>query len=101
GGNANTPITAHKQHTQSGPQNLYLQRNTDAPISLSAPNAAAPGGTVTSGFGVDEGGYLTVDGKRAFGVDGGEGVRKVYYLGDGDGGKLEGVGLWVKECKGC
>ncbi|GLA53383.1 hypothetical protein AnigIFM63604_010474 [Aspergillus niger] len=107
GGANNTMITGHKQYDTSTPlQHLYVKEDETAPIALTKPDGAAPAGASVTGFGVDGDNYLLLDGEEAWGVEPSEGqIRKIYWLGGDDGdegeGEYEGIGLWVKECRGC
>ncbi|RAH41032.1 uncharacterized protein BO95DRAFT_485768 [Aspergillus brunneoviolaceus CBS 621.78] len=104
GGNNNSKITGAAQHRSStGVQNLYVMGSTDAPVTLTSPDADAPSGAVVAGFGVDNQNYLTVNGKSsAFGVDPNSGqIREIYHLGKGSDSQYQPISLWVKECKGC
>ncbi|GAA92578.1 hypothetical protein AKAW_10692 [Aspergillus luchuensis IFO 4308] len=106
GGSNDTMITGHKQYdTTTGTQHLYVKKGETAPIALTEPNGAAPAGASVTGFDVDEGDYLLLDGVEAWGVEPNEGqIRRIYWLGeeeDNVGDEYKGIGLWVKECRGC
>ncbi|GAQ43984.1 hypothetical protein AKAW_10692 [Aspergillus niger] len=104
GGSNNTMITGHKQYdTTTGTQHLYVKEDETAPIALTEPNGAAPAGASVTGFDVDEGNYLLLDGLEAWGVEPSEGqIRRIYWLGGEDVREdSKGIGLWVKECRGC
>ncbi|GKZ26330.1 hypothetical protein AbraIFM66951_002238 [Aspergillus brasiliensis] len=107
GGSNNTAITGHKQYdTTTGTQHLYVLEDQTKPIGLTDPNDAAAAGASVTGFGVDEDNYLLLNGEEAWGVQPREGqVRRIYWLGGDDiddaDGEFEGIGLWVKECRGC
>lgn len=97
-------ITGHQQYdTTTGIQHLYVKEDETAPIALTEPNGAAPAGASVTGFDVDEGNYLLLDGVEAWGVEPSEGqIRRIYWLGGEDVREdYKEIGLWVKECRGC
>lgn len=55
-----------------------------------------------NGFGVNDDGYFTHDGKAWFAVDGytESQAKEIYWYG-AHNADYKGVNLWVKECKGC
>ncbi|RMJ21956.1 hypothetical protein PHISP_07170 [Aspergillus sp. HF37] len=84
-------------------QNLYVVEDTVLPVRMTVPHSAAmPDGGDLNGFGVNDDGYLTHDGKAWFAVDGyGDNpVKKVYWYGSHNS-VYRAANLWVKECKGC
>lgn len=90
-----------KGQTATGWQNLYAIQNADKPVAFTSPHSGAtPEGASTNGFGVNDQGQFTFNGKAAFGVEGQDGAQKVYFLGAGNG-QYQQAPLTVKECKGC
>lgn len=92
-----------QSETPTGWQNLYLVENSVQPIALTRPHSGAvPEGASMNGFGVNDDGYFTHDGKAWFAVDGytEREAKEIYWYG-AHNADYKGVNLWVKECKGC
>lgn len=85
--------------TPTGWQNLYAIQSANGPIALTIPHSGSiPQGASVSGFGVNDQGQFTFNGKTTFGVQGQNGVQEVYFLGAGDG-QFQETSLTVKEFK--
>ncbi|RAK89670.1 hypothetical protein BO79DRAFT_287166 [Aspergillus costaricaensis CBS 115574] len=81
-------------------QNLYIIENSVSPISFTQPHSGAvPDNANTTGFGVNEEGYLTQGGRAWFAVDGYGDVpsKEVYWYG-AHSSEYMAANLKVQEC---
>ncbi|CAK44932.1 hypothetical protein CBS115989_6979 [Aspergillus niger] len=81
-------------------QNLYIIENSVSPISFTTPHSGSvPKNANTTGFGVDEQGYLTQGGRAWFAVDGYGDVpsKEVYWYG-AHSSEYKAANLKVQEC---
>ncbi|BCR91178.1 uncharacterized protein ACHE_70021A [Aspergillus chevalieri] len=95
-GGSQVTYTADDQ-TPTGWQNLYAITNANKPIALTVPHSGAtPEGANINGWGVNDDGYFTFNGKQAFAVQSDDGAQKIYYLGAGEG-QFQKTPLYVKK----
>ncbi|KAJ5151669.1 hypothetical protein N7492_009964, partial [Penicillium capsulatum] len=99
----NSPITfTAKDQTPTGWQNLYIIEDSVSPVGLTIPHSGAtPKGANTTGFGVNEKGYLTQGGRDWFAIDGygsEKEVKEIFWYG-AHNAEYAAVNLWVKEYK--